>query len=136
MANFAQLDENNIVIQVLEVDEKNCRDVFDVRSEEIAVGNLKKAHGANTIWKETSPYGSIRGTYAGVGFKYYPEYDRFIPPQPRSSWVLNTETYSWEPPIPQPPLTDEESLTKIYSWDDNLYQQDNTTGWVLQDYPS
>ena len=137
MANFAQLDADNNVIQVLEVDESVCRDVFGVRSEEIAVGSLKKVYGSNTKWKETSLYGSIRGVYAAIGYKYYPEVDLFAPLQPYPSWSLSTETGRWESPIERPSPTEEEvSLRKSYQWDEEAYQADNTTGWVLQDYPS
>lgn len=135
MANFAQLDADNNVIQVLEVDESVCRDVFNVRSEEIAVGALKKVYGSNTIWKETSMYGSIRGTYATIGHKYYPEVDLFAPLQPYPSWTLSTETGRWEAPIERPSPTEEEvSLRKSYQWDEDAYQADNTTGWVLTEY--
>ena len=37
-----------------------------------------------------------------VGYTYDPDLDAFIAPQPYPSWILNRETYSWEPPEPFP----------------------------------
>ena len=48
----------------------------------------------------------------------------FYSQQPYASWTLNTTTYLWEPPITYP--TD----GKSYDWNENLYQSDNTKGWV------
>jgi hypothetical protein len=55
---------------------------------------------------------------AGVGYLYIPSVNKFQGIQPYSSWVLNTETYLWEAPIPYP--TDE----KNYYWDEV------TTSWA------
>jgi hypothetical protein len=45
---------------------------------------------------------AVRGNYAGPGYSYDSDRDVFIPPSPYPSWVLNTNTYQWEPPIPKP----------------------------------
>jgi hypothetical protein len=34
----------------------------------------------------------------------------------------------WQAPISKP---DDESVNKRYIWDENVYQADNTKGWVL-----
>ena len=44
----------------------------------------------------------FRGNYAGIGFQYREDLDAFIPPQPQptdevAEWVLNEETFLWEP---------------------------------------
>lgn len=36
------------------------------------------------------------------GFKYNKEKNVFIPPKPFESWILNEETFQWNPPIPYP----------------------------------
>lgn len=45
---------------------------------------------------------ALRGNFAGVGYIYDKEKDVFIAPQPFKSWNLNTTTYLWEAPVPQP----------------------------------
>jgi hypothetical protein len=50
------------------------------------------------------------------------------------SWILNEETADWEAPVgPAPALTEEEIASRsFYRWDEEAYQADNTTGWVLE----
>ena len=42
--------------------------------------------------------------HVGEDWIYYPDTNNFSPPQPYSSWTLNTETYNWEPPTPMPTI--------------------------------
>ena len=65
----------------------------------------------------------MRKNYAGIGFHY--DGTGFYEPQPYSSWTLNETTYYWEAPLTYP--TD----GLQYEWDEDAYQADNTTGWVL-----
>ena len=64
-----------------------------------------------------------RANYAGVGFTYDTSYEVdglygvFYPPQPNPSWILNTNTFLWEAPIPMP------KDGKMYKWDEA------TTSW-------
>ena len=44
----------------------------------------------------------LRYNFAGIGYHYDKVADAFYPPQPYSSWILNTNTYLWEPPVPMP----------------------------------
>ena len=55
-------------------------------------------------------------------------------PSPFESWVR--ENYmrdaNWLPPIYAPTLTQEQiDAGSYYTWDEDAYQADNTTGWVL-----
>ena len=71
-----------------------------------------------------------RKNYAGIGFKY--DGIGFYPPQPYASWTLNETTYMWDAPLDRPELTQEEiDSFSYYQWDEDAYQADNTTGWVL-----
>jgi hypothetical protein len=57
---------------------------------------------------------ALRANFAGIGGTYDAKLDVFIPVKPYPSWVLNTETYEWDPPIPKPEeecTWDEENLT-------------------------
>ena len=55
---------------------------------------------------------ALRGNYAGVGYSYDAQIDKFIPPQPYPSWVLSPLTILWEAPVAMP--TD----GKLYQWDE------------------
>lgn len=100
MAHFAKLDENNVVTQVIVVANKDTSDANGIEKEYIGVAFCERLFGGT--WKQTSYNGNLRKNYAGIGYKYNAEIDAFIPPRPYLSWVLNTETAQWEPPVPMP----------------------------------
>lgn len=70
MSNFAQIDGNNIVIQVLRSD-----DSFTNEGHDWFVENL------GGTWVKTSYNGTIRKNYAGKGYTYDSVRDAFIPPK-------------------------------------------------------
>jgi hypothetical protein len=118
MAHFAQLDENNIVIRVIVVDNKDTSTEDGVENENIGIAFCRNLLGQDTIWKQTSYNHNFRKNYAGVGYKYDEILDGFIPPQPYPSWLFNEDTCRWYSPIPHP------NDDKPYIWDEN------TTSWV------
>lgn len=71
---------------------------------------------------------ALRKNYAGIGMLYDSERDAFYAPQPHNSWVLNEDSCIWEAPIPEPDPA--RGVDFYYSWDEDAYQADNTTGWV------
>jgi hypothetical protein len=108
VSNWAEIDENNIVVRVLAGDDTN--------GEEAAGQTLKENLGGE--WIQTSYTGRIRGIFAGIGDTYDPELDAFIPPKPFDSWILNQETFIWEAPVAYP----NDGLQ--YLWDES------STVWV------
>ena len=121
MAHFAQLDENNVVLQVIVVGDKETHDVNGIESEELGVAFCKRLFGLNTNWKQTSYNGNGRVRYAGIGFTYNTELDAFVPPAPYPSWTLNKTTADWQAPIQEPPLTDEQINDEYYyEWNEDL----------------
>jgi hypothetical protein len=113
MAYFAQLDENNIVVNIIKIDNSDCLlDGIEDELTGISFCNLL----IPGIWIQTSYNDRIRKNYAGIGYSYDPELDAFIPPQPFTSWSLNEDTCQWVPPVPKP-------NEGYYSWDDE------TTSW-------
>jgi hypothetical protein len=102
MAHFAQLDENNIVLQVIVISNNEILDDSGVESEQRGIDFCKSLYGENTRWVQTSYNGNFRANYAVVGAQYDPVNDVFILEKPLPSWVLNAATYKWEPPIPYP----------------------------------
>jgi len=116
MAHFAQLDENNIVVQVIVgVDEPHDGEAIYFQT----TGKVWKKTSYNTVGGVHSLGGTpLRKNYAGIGFTYDAQRDAFIAPQTFLSWVLNEQTCQWEAPVPMP--TDD----KKYMWDES------TTSWV------
>ena len=137
MAHFAQLNENNIVTQVIVVSNDDCTDSNGTEVESIGVAFCQKLLGADTNWKQTSYNSNMRVRYAGIGFLYNEELDAFIPPQPFASWTLDSNITDWVSPLgAAPALTDEQLASfSYYRWDEDAYQADNTTGWVLETPP-
>ena len=134
MAHFAQLDENNKVIKVIVVGNDNLKGDNGDEFEEIGISFCKKLFGEHTNWKQTSYNNNMRIRYAGVGYSYNEELDAFIPLQPYVSWTLDINTADWVSPLgPAPALTDDQVASiSYYRWDEDAYQTDNMTGWVLE----
>ena len=133
MAHFAKLDENNIVTQVIVVSNEDITDPFTGQEDEIlGIAFCKKLLGGN--WKQTSYNNNMRVRYAGTGYFYNAALDAFIAPKPFPSWVLVEATADWESPLgPAPELTEAQTTAlSSYRWDEEAYQADNTTGWVLE----
>ena len=122
MAHFAQLDENNVVINVLVLNNEDCVDEDGNESEAVGIAFCQSIMGADTVWKQTSYNHNMRVRYGGVGYTYDPSLDAFILPKPYPSWTLNSTTADWDPPTPDP--SDENSL---YAW------HEDTLTWVEQD---
>jgi hypothetical protein len=115
MAHFAQLDENNIVVQVIVgVDEPHDGEAIYFQT----TGKVWKKTSYNTVGGVHSLGGTpFRKNYAGIGFNYDAQRDAFIAPQPYPSWILDEQTCQWNPPIQYP------SDDKRYQWDEQ------TTSW-------
>lgn len=111
MAHFAKLDEANIVLDVNVVNNEVVDNLPFPESEPIGIEFLTDLFKYN-LWKQTSYNASFRKHYAGIGYRYDADLDAFISPQPYPSWLLNTDTCVWEPPIPMP------NDGKEYVWDE------------------
>ena len=149
MAHYAKLGLDNIVTAVLTVDTIDCMTRGGIEKEEIGLEHLIKHHGHEN-WKKCSyntrggihydaetnkPSGKpgFRANYPGIGCYYNSEHDIFHSAKPYASHTLNTTTGYWDPPIPKPELTEAEIEARFqYVWNEAAYQEDNTTGWVLE----
>jgi len=116
MAHFAEIDDNNVVLRVIVVANKDTADANGNEVESIGVAFCQRLLGGN--WKQTSYNGNFRKNYAGIGYTYDAGIDAFVPPKPYPSWVLNSNTAQWEAPVPMP------QDGKMYSWDEA------TQSWV------
>jgi hypothetical protein len=115
MAHFAEIDDNNVVLRVIVVANKDTADANGNEVESIGVAFCQRLLGGN--WVQTSYHGNIRKNYAGIGYTYRADIDAFVAPQPYPSWTLDANA-QWQAPVPMP--TD----GKMYSWDEA------TQSWV------
>jgi hypothetical protein len=115
MAHYAFLNTNNIVTEVIVG-----------KDETDTTHNWEEFYGEirNQTCKRTSYNNNIRANYAGIGYTYDSTNDVFYAPQPYASWTLDTDTWQWVCPLTYP---DDD---KMYHWDEDVYQADNTKGWV------
>jgi len=59
---------------------------------------------------------------AGIGYYYDAEQNAFYLPRPWDTWILNTDTWVWEPPV-------------AYPTDGNLYRWDPAANaWISWNY--
>jgi hypothetical protein len=79
---FAQINENNLVVNVITCDENET------------IENLSKLFSGSSFVEVS----------AGVskGYTWQSDNNRFIAPQPYDNWTLNNETGEWEAPIAKP----------------------------------
>ena len=131
MAHFAKLDENNIVTKVWVIMNEDINDpdnTAGLDNEQIGIDFITNELGISGTFKQTSFGGNFRGAYAGKGWNYSEEDDKFYPPKPYDNWVLQDDNITWLPPVEQPTLTDEEvAANKMYHWNQD------TTQWELGD---
>lgn len=102
MAHFAQVDENNIVVNVIVVPDSNAPDPPSDTSQALGrefIANTLRLPGT---WIQCSWGSKYRGTYPSPGFIYHPENDIFSGPKPFASWTWDSAEATWVPPIPYP----------------------------------
>lgn len=121
MAHFAELDANNVVVQVCVVSNMVIDNRSFPESEPIGIEYLKQIYNENKNWKQTSYNNNFRKNYATIGGTYDPINDAFISIQPYPSWTLNTESFKWEPPIPKPtePIDGDPNVLG-YGWNEEV----------------
>jgi hypothetical protein len=102
MAHFAQIDSNNIVINVLSIPDEEQH-----RGEEYLSVNL----GLGGRWIQTSYNNNVRKIFAGIGYVYNQELDIFLPPKPFESWTVDPIKKEWVAPQERPEEIDGTGLS-------------------------
>lgn len=130
MAHFAQIDENNIVVQVVVIDDEHEHRGQEYLSEDLGLGGTWLKTSYNTRGGEHVLGGTpFRKNYAGKGDRYDPQLDAFIPKCPFPSWVdIDEATAMHIPPIPQPTIGPNDPF--YYDWNEELLD------WVRIDLPT
>lgn len=116
MAHFAELDENNTVLQVIVVHNNELLDTSGNESEAKGVEFCSTLFG-HTNWVQTSYNNNIRKQFAGIGYTYDSDSDVFVAPQPYPSWSLDDNS-DWQAPTPMP------EDDNIYSWNEDTQSWD------------
>lgn len=122
MANFAELDQNNKVINVVVVGN-------DIPTSNGPLGeNDMHPDGESWcvqffkggIWKQTSWSGKFRKQLAGKDYTYDSINNVFIKPKPFESWSLDSN-FDWKAPIIEPVVgPDNTSLKYFPEWKENI----------------
>ncbi len=123
MSHWAQLDDNNVVVQVIKGRQQSdgMEEVFSERTRQTWKQTSYNTRGG-IHYTDGEPSAdqtkALRCNYAGIGFTYDEDRDAFIPPKPFDSWVLDEATCLWVAPVPYPEDGGE------YTWDEE------TGDWV------
>lgn len=113
MSHWAQINENNIVINVTVGNNEDIDEGYQWLMDNIGGRWLKTSintYGGIHILGGTP----LRKNYAGIGFIYHEDIDAFVPPKPDQypSFVIDAGTGLWIPPVPKP---DNEN---VYGWNE------------------
>jgi len=117
MANYAQINEDNIVVDIMKIndDYEDCGEDY-INNICMIPGRWIKT-SFNTLGnKHKFDSAPFRGNYAMIGGTYDPVRDVFLPRKTYPSMVLNEETFLWDYAIPRPDiivLPAEKTLTDI-----------------------
>jgi hypothetical protein len=114
MSHFAKI-ENNLVTSVIVAEQ----DFIDTLEETWVQTSYNTRGGVHRLGGTP-----LRKNYAGIGCTYDSVKDAFYSPKPYNSWTLDNTTCQWKSPITR--LDDD----KAYDWDEDLYQANNSLGWV------
>jgi hypothetical protein len=81
MAHFARIDDN-IVREIIVISDDVAPDPAP-NNEQQGQAFIADVLGLAGEWKQTSYNGNFRGIYAGLGYTYDPDLDKFVaPPEP------------------------------------------------------
>ena len=120
MAHFAELNSSNKVLQVIVIsnEDVDANGGDESAEAETFVATIVPFIPFGGAWKQTSYSGSFRKQYAGIGFSYDATKDKFISPQPYSSWSLDASD-DWKAPVTYPTVTEISSNPISITWDED-----------------
>ena len=152
MAHFAKISEENEILAVVVVDNKDCQDENGDEQESLGQAFLEANNNWPAhLWIKTSYWTyenkhnnggtPFRGNFASLGGTWDSVNQIFWVPQPHASCTKNNSTAAWDPPVTKPSLTSEQQSqvdagthTHTYVWNEDAYQADNNTGWDFVSY--
>lgn len=125
MAHYAIIGTKNNVLKVItgvDETEETPNNFFDWEDYYESVYKMKVRRTSYNTRENTHILGGtpFRGNYAGIGYIWDEENNVFYPQKPYDSWILNTDTWSWEAPVVYP------DYDMQYQWNEELQQWENT----------
>ena len=120
MAHYAELDINNKVIRVLTACNQDIATHGGELSEEAAnyFGTYTPFSENGVKWVQTSYNNNFRKQYAGIDYTFDSTKNKFILPQPFTSWSLDAND-DWQAPVAYPTVITygDNAVYSIY-WDE------------------
>jgi len=123
MAHFAELNSSNEVLRVIVVsnDDVDANGGDQHANAETFVTTIVPHSTGGVAWKQCSYNDNFRKQYAGKGFTYDSSKNKFIQPQPYSSWALDSND-DWQAPVNKP-----DDVSKNYIWNETDRQWEEVT---------
>ena len=123
MAHFAELNSSNEVLRVIVVsnDDVDANGGDQHADAETFVTTIVPHSTGGVAWKQCSYNNNFRKQYAGKGFTYDSSKNKFIQPQPYSSWALDSND-DWQAPVNKP-----DDVSKNYIWNETDRQWEEVT---------
>ncbi len=122
MAHFAELNSSNEVLRVIVVSNEDVdANGGDQHADaETFVTTIVPHSTGGVAWKQCSYNNNFRKQYAGKECNYDPSKNKFIYPQPYSSWSLDSSD-DWQAPVNKP------DDGKMYNWNETDTQWEEVT---------
>jgi hypothetical protein len=115
MAHFAKIGLNNKIIAVVTLDDSIITDDAGIQREDLGIDYLTQLTGW-AIWRRTWKDKSQRYNFASKDGTWNEDVEAFIPAKIFDNFILDTNTYTWIPPIPCP----DDGIN--YVWNDKTLQ--------------
>lgn len=109
MANFAQINSDNLVLGVYVIDNTDLINLPGETNDIKGTLFFDSLLGTTDIFLQTSYNGTFRKNFAGIGYTWRSDLDGFVPPEPTENpidpetkepipgdWVLNERTCNWD----------------------------------------
>jgi hypothetical protein len=149
MAHFAKINEQNKVLTVLHVNDRDVQNEDGVETESVGQAYLEQHNNWPAhLWIKTSYNTSknqhlkggtpLRGNYAGTGMTWDSENQIFWHEKPYASWVKNIPSASWKSPIGDAPALTSEQQSEVdagthfwkYDWNEDNQTWDLTNSII------
>ena len=111
MAHFAQIDANNVVVNVIRINDAHESDGQSFINDELGLAGT---------WLQCSYNGTVRENFPGIGYVYVAEEDAFVQPAPKPWFVLN-EYLDWVCPVGLHPDTGQPLTDKQWEFLEVVY---------------
>lgn len=117
MSHYAKVNGFGIVEDVIVADQSFIDSLPDASSWIQTSYNTRGGiyYESNTNIPSPDQSKAFRKNFAGVGFRFDPVLNAFIPLQPYPSWILDTTSCLWEAPNKKP-------TQGYWEWDEQLQE--------------